>query len=61
MTQPIECEAVTAGQDVVCSRCEFVWSVDDHEPPDCLCRLDANLLIIKRLRTSLDVHDGSET
>ena len=46
------CEARTYGQDKTCHRCGLTWSIDD-EKPACLSQHDANGLVIKRLRESL--------
>jgi len=36
MTTIDGCEKYQRGDQWFCDRCNLVWDIDDHEPPDCL-------------------------
>lgn len=35
MASTVKCAARTIGQELHCSRCGYVWDVNDPEPPKC--------------------------
>ena len=51
------CEAETVGQEHACTRCGYVWDINDPEPPKCKTKgelqAEKNRRSIARLKESL--------
>lgn len=49
------CEAETIGQEHACTRCSYVWDLNDPEPPQ--CKTDSELLVERNTRRLAELRE----